>query len=248
MTRPVPLDQDTPDIVLGVDTHKDVHVAAVVTAGGVFVESRSFPTTADGYNQLLDWARTLGQLSRAGVECTGSYGAALSRFLRCQGVTVFEVNQPDKATRRRRGKSDTIDAEAAARAVITGRATATAKAGDGPVEMLRLFKMAKASATKSRAQAINQLKAVLVAADPQLRESLAGLSNPKLIHASAELDNSAPGTGGAAAHPLKLLARRIQHLTEEIEDLTTRSEKSSRSTTRSFSRATASVPTPPRRS
>lgn len=222
MTQAVPLDQDHPEIVLGVDTHKDVHVAAVITAAGAFVESRSFPTTAEGYEQLLDWARTSGHVSRAGVECTGSYGAALSRYLHSQGITVIEVNQPDKATRRRRGKSDIIDAEAAARAVITGRATATAKAGDGPVEILRLFKMAKASATKSRAQAINQLKAVLVATDPELRESLAGLSNPKLIRACAGLDSSAPGTAGAAAHTLRLLARRILHLTEEIEDLTTR--------------------------
>ncbi|MFJ9648699.1 hypothetical protein [Streptomyces sp. NPDC101206] len=89
------------------------------------------------------------------------------------------MNQPDKATRRRRGKSAIIDAESAARAVITGRATATARAGDGPVETLRLFRMAKVSATKSRAQAINQLKAVLVATDAQLREALAGLSNPE---------------------------------------------------------------------
>ncbi|MET9603329.1 IS110 family transposase [Streptomyces sp. NPDC006459] len=223
MTQFAPLDQETSDIVLGVDTHKDVHVAAVVTAAGVFVESRSFPTTAKGYEQLLAWARTLGHLNRAGVECTGSYGAALSRYLHGRGITVFEVNQPDKATRRRRGKSDIIDAEAAARAVITGRATATAKAGDGPVEMLRLFKTAKASAIKSRAQAIDQLKAVLVVTDPELRESLAGLSNPKLIRACAGLNSSASETTGAAtAHTLKVLAPRIQHPTEEIEDLTTR--------------------------
>ncbi|GAA1123780.1 IS110 family transposase [Kitasatospora arboriphila] len=222
MAQPVALHQDVPEIVLGVDTHKDVHVAAVVTAAGAFMGSRSFPATADGYRSLLDWARTSGRLDRAGVECTGSYGAALGRHLRAQGVTVVEVNQPDKATRRRRGKNDTIDAEAAARAVITGRATADAKAGDGPVEMLRLFEIAKNSATKSRAQAINQLKAVLVATSPCLRESLAGLSNPKLIRACTELDDSAPDTTGAAAHTLKLLARRIQHLTEEIDDLTTR--------------------------
>jgi transposase len=225
IAQTIPLHQDAPDgteIVLGVDTHKDTHVAAVVTAAGVFRASQSFPTTADGYQQLLAWAAAFGQLSRAGVECTGSYGAALSRYLRAQGVMVFEVNQPDKATRRRRGKTDTIDAEAAARAVITGRATASAKAGDGPVEMLRLFKLAKTSATKSRAQAINQLKAVLVATDPALRESLTGLSNLKLIRACGDLDGSAPDTAGAAAHTLKMLARRIQHLTEEITDLTER--------------------------
>ncbi|MFI6149910.1 transposase [Streptomyces sp. NPDC051109] len=206
MTPPAPLDQETSDIVLGVDTHRDIHVAAVVTAAGAFIESRSFPTTAEGYEHLLHWARALGHLNRAGVECTGSYCAALSRYLLSQGITVFEVNQPDKATRRRRGKSDIIDAEAAARAVITGRATATARAGDGPVEMLRLFKMARASATKSRAQAINQRKAVLVATDPDLCQSMAGLSNPKLIRACAGLDGSAVGAAGAAAHTLRLLA------------------------------------------
>lgn len=154
----------------GVDTHKDVHIAAVLTALGALIDSRCFPTTAAGYQQMLDWAGSLGVLRRAGVECTGSYGAALTRHLRGAGVEVIEVNQPDKTSRRRRGKPDTIDAEAAARAVLSGQATAIAKAGDGPVEIVRLFKMAKSSATKARTQATNQLKAVLVRADPALRE------------------------------------------------------------------------------
>ncbi|MFJ8563257.1 transposase [Streptomyces sp. NPDC093514] len=114
---------------------------------GAALDGRSFPATADGYRQLLDWARSFGVLWRAGVECTGSYGAALTCHLRAEGIEVTEVNQPDKAARRRHGKSDAIDAEAAARAVLTGRATAAAKTGDGPVEMLRLFKLAKGSAT-----------------------------------------------------------------------------------------------------
>jgi transposase len=193
------------DIVLGVDTHK------------------SFRTTQEGYRQLLAWAGAFGCLRRAGVECTGSYGAALTRYLQREGITVTGVNQPDKATRRRRGKTDAIDAAAAAQAVLSGRATATAKSSDGPVEAIRMFKMAKTSAIKSRSQAINQLKAVLVAADPALREALTGLSNPKLIRKCSELE-PADGTVPAAAarHTLRLLARRIQHLTEEIKDLTAR--------------------------
>jgi transposase len=180
------------EVVLGVDTHKDVHVAAVISRLGVLLGTRSFPTTASGYRQLLDWARGLGVVRRAGVECTGSYGAALARHLSANHIEVIEVNQPDKASRRRRGKTDTIDAQAAAHAVLSGRASATAKAGDGPVEMLRIFKLAKASAIKSRTQAINQLKAVLVSADPQLRESLSGLKNPTLIRRCAQLDTSSP--------------------------------------------------------
>src|SRR5437588_4063241 len=113
---------------------------------GALLDTASFPTTAAGYQQLLAWAQGFGVLRRAGVECTGSYGAALTRHLRAADIMVTEVNQPDKASRRRRGKTDAIDAEAAARAVLSGQAIATAKTGDGPVEMVRLFKLAKASA------------------------------------------------------------------------------------------------------
>ena len=214
-------DDDIADeVVLGVDTHKDLHVAAVVTSLGALVDTHCFPTTAAGYRQLLVWARTLGTVRQAGVECTGSYGAALARHLRSEGVEVIEVNQPDKATRRRRGKTDAIDAEAAAHAVLAGRATASAKAGDGPVEMIRMFKLAKTSATKGRTQAINQLKAVLVAADTDLRESLSGLSNTLLFRRCAELDAGTPhDVTTAAIYTLRLLARRILELGTEIRDL-----------------------------
>ncbi len=110
------------EVVLGVDTHKDTHVAAVVTVLGRVIECKAFPTTTAGYRSLLGWARGLGLVRRVGVECTGSYGAGLTRYLLSEGVEVVEVNQPDKATRRRRGKTDTIDAQAAAQAVISGRA------------------------------------------------------------------------------------------------------------------------------
>jgi transposase len=204
-----------------VDTHKDVHAAAVITTLGAALDGRSFPATAEGYRQLVSWARSFGMLRRAGIECTGSYGAALTRHLQAEGIAVTEVNQPDKAARRRHGKTDAVDAEAAARAVLSGRATATAKTSDGPVEMLRLFKLAKGSAVKSRTQAINQLKSVLVCADAALRESLAGLSNPKLIKQCAALtETEISGPAGAAQHTVRLLARRIQNLTEEINDLT----------------------------
>jgi transposase len=210
----------TGEVVLGVDTHKDAHVAAVITVLGVLLGSATFPTTAAGYRDLVAWVRTFGTLRWAGVECTGSYGAALTRHLRTEGVEAIEVNQPDKATRRRRGKTDALDAEAAARAVLSGRATAGAKAGDGPVEMMRMFKLAKASAIKARTQTINQLKAVLIAADPVLREGLSGLSNPVLVQRCAQLDINTPSdVTSAAAYTLRLLARRILQLTNEIRDL-----------------------------
>ena len=218
MPQPQPSDAD--EVILGVDTHKDVHVAAVLTALGVLLATSSFPTTAKGYRQLLAWARGFGALHRAGVECTGSYGAALSRHLSSEAVTVIEVNRADRGDQRRRGKTDTIDAETAARAGVSGRATAIAKSGDGPVEMVRMFKLVKASAIKSRGQAINQLKAVLVGTDPALRESMTGLSNPALFRRCAELNHSNPtDTPSAAAFTLRLLARRILELSSEIDEL-----------------------------
>jgi transposase len=207
-------------VLLGVDTHKHEHVAAVITTIGGLLDVRTFPATSAGYTDMLAWATSFGTLHRAGVECTGSYGAGLARFLLANSIQVVEVNQPDKSLRRRHGKSDMVDAEAAARAVLSGRATGGAKTGDGPVEMLRLFKMAKNSAIKSRSQAINQLKAVIVTADDELRGKLAGLSNPHLIRSCSRLSRGTrTGTAGAVRHTLRLLARRIQHLTEEIEDL-----------------------------
>ncbi|WP_228023186.1 IS110 family transposase [Streptomyces acidicola] len=104
------------------------------------------PATAEGYRQLVSWARSFGGLRRAGVGCTGFCGAAPARHLRAEGIEVTEVNQPDKAARRRHGKTGAVDAEAAARAVLSGRAAAAAKSSDGPVETPRLFKLAKGSA------------------------------------------------------------------------------------------------------
>lgn len=223
ITTPAATAVATPEceqVLLGVDTHKHEHVAAVITTIGGLLDVRTFPATSEGYIQILTWARSFGTLHRAGVECTGSYGAGLARFLHTSGIDVIEVNQPDKSLRRRHGKTDMVDAEAAARAVLSGRATGGAKSGDGPVEMLRLFKMAKNSAVKSRSQAINQLKAVIVTADDQLRQQLVGLSNPHLIRRCSQLRRgTTTGTAAAVRHTLRLLARRIQHLTEEIEDL-----------------------------
>jgi transposase len=152
-----------------------------------WVATATFPTTTAGYRELLGWAHSFGVLRRAGVEGTGAYGAALARCLRRQHIAVIEVNRPGRAARRRHGKSDTVDATAAAHAVLSGRATGIAKTGDGPVEMLRLLHLARASAVKSRTQAINQLKAVIIGADPALRDTLSALSRTALIRHCANL-------------------------------------------------------------
>ncbi|WEO93202.1 transposase [Streptomyces sp. FXJ1.172] len=127
---------------------------------------RRVPGHRGGIPRSAEVCHEVGAVRRAGVEGTGSYGASLSRCLLAQGVDVFDVNWMDRADRRRRGKSDPLDAQNAARAVLSGRASARAKAGDGPVQIARMYKLAKASAVKARTQAINQLKSVLDTADP----------------------------------------------------------------------------------
>ncbi len=217
------------EVVLGVDTHRDAHVAAVLSLAGAVLATAEFPATAAGYRDLLKWARKWGSVGRAGVEGTGSYGASLSRYLLAQGVDVVDVNWMDRADRRRRGKSDPLDAQNAARAVLSGRARARAKTGDGPVQIARMYKLTKASAVKARTQAINQLKAVLVTADPALREELAGLGNAELLRICARFaDASSREEVGeesvlqATRVTLRLLAHRIGQLSEQIRDVETR--------------------------
>jgi transposase len=112
-------------VTVGVDTHKHVHVAAARDQLGRRLGVTIAPASRAGYSQLLAWARGLGEVDVWGVEGTGSYGAGLVRFLAAHSQRVLEVNRPDRATRRRRGKSDPVDADAAARTVQAGEATGT---------------------------------------------------------------------------------------------------------------------------
>ena len=165
----------------GVDTHLDLHVAAALDPLGGVLGTASFPTTAAGYRQLLAWLRSHGQVGRVGVEGTGTYGAALARHLTAQGVPVIEVNRPNRQVRRRHGKTDVIDAIAAARAVMSGEASSTPKSHNGSVEALRALKVLQRSATKARTQAINQLRNLLVTAPDDLRARLRDLSIKELL-------------------------------------------------------------------
>ena len=106
----------------GVDTHKDVHVAAALDERGALLATASFPVTSAGYDELRRWMSGFGPLGKVGIEGTGSYGAGLARSLHAAGVEVVEVNWPNRQLRRLRGKSDPVDAEAAARAVLACQA------------------------------------------------------------------------------------------------------------------------------
>jgi transposase len=208
-------------IVGGVDTHADAHHAAVELMNGGRIADAQFPATADGYAQLLVWMRSFGRLHAVGVEGTGSYGAGLARYLRGQGVHVVEVNRPDRRQRRNLGKSDPLDAYAAADAVLAGRARALPKGGDGIAESIRTVHLARSGAIKARTACINELRSLLVTAPAELRERMAGTSAPALAAACARLrpaaDLADPIQGTKLA--LRSLAHRYQALTAEIEDL-----------------------------
>ena len=126
-------------VVGGVDTHKDLHVAAVVDEQDRVLGTRCFATTRQGYRQMLAWMRSFGNVQRIGIESTGSYGAGLLRFMHDAGIEVLEVTTPDKHDRRRRGKNDDLDAQNAAHAAFAGKRTVTPRSRDGMVESLRVL-------------------------------------------------------------------------------------------------------------
>jgi transposase len=216
-------------LTIGVDTHLDVHVAHAADQLGRRVDTIQVPTTPAGYAELLAWARRLGEPVAWGVEGTGCYGAALARFLAAGGQVVVEVNRPDRAARRRQGRSDPLDAQAAAKAVQASDATVVPKAGTGQVEMIRCLRVARQTAMRARTQAINALKALLVTAPAELREQLRGRSASRLVRAAAELEPG-PMTSPQAAAMLALgtLARRYQALSAEIAALTSELERLTR--------------------
>ncbi|WP_399932425.1 transposase [Streptomyces kanamyceticus] len=240
------------EVVLGVDTHGEVHVAALVCPLGQTRAPSPFRPQRSDTRRLLAWARKRETVRRAGVEGTGTFGAGLSRYLLAQQVVVFEVNRPDRTARRMLRKSDPLDAQAAARAVLSGCARARAKTGDGPVHSARLFKIAKDSAVRARTQTINQLKAVLVIADPALRERLSSLGNRELFRTCARLSLDQGDAGDSVAQAtrisLSMLAQRIKHLTGQIDDLNQRLTRLVEGHARSCSHRWVSARTVPSRS
>ena len=213
--------QDQTSVIGGVDTHKDAHVASVMDGLGRTLGTASFPADAKGYDHLLAWMESHGPVEAVGVEGTGSYGAGLARRLAAGGTRVLEVNRPNRQARRRRGKTDTVDATAAARAALNGDADAEPKAGDGPVEAIRMLSVARRSAVKARTQATNQVHGLVVTAPEHLKDRLRGLRAAAIVGACARLrpDTAADAVDAAAKTALRTLARRHRALTAEIDAL-----------------------------
>lgn len=209
-------------VTAGVDTHRDFHVVAVFDQLGRLLATDSFPATNVGYQRLLDWLEGFGPVHRVGVEGTGAWGAGLCRYLTGRGLEVVEVIRPNRQHRRRNGKSDTADAIAAGRAVLSGEADGSPRGGTGPVESLRLLKVARRSAMKQRTAVANQIHAVTATAPDQLRAELRDQSLAVIIDQTSRYrPTGLTDPYQAAKHALRSLARRYLYLTGELDDLDT---------------------------
>jgi transposase len=211
-----------PQVTVGVDTHKHMHAAHAVDQLGRSLGGRSFPVNARGYRDLVSWARRFGSICQVGIEGPGHYGAGLTRHLRAEGIAVTEVGRPKRQRRARYGKSDDTDAAGAAAIVLAGEALGDPKTADGPAEMVRVLRVARASAVRARGKAFLALKDLIVTAPEDLREDLSGCYRKTLVYACRTLVvPQIPCTPTDAVKiALKSLATRCQELDIETEHLT----------------------------
>jgi transposase len=211
----------TPVVVGGVDAHADTHHAAVLDARGVLLATEQFAATATGYEQLIAWLGGFGRVAAVAVESTSSYAAGLTRALRAHQITVAEVNQPHAHTRRRRGKTDAVDAEAAARRYLSGDGLAVPKDTTGIVESIRMLRVARHGAVKARTAALLQARDLITTAPQPLREQIT--TKQTLRARLAICRRSRPGDAStpenAAKLALKSLAGRVAALDREIAGL-----------------------------
>ena len=224
---------DVGELTLGVDTHAETHVAAVIDPLGRHLGHATFDTTVAGFKALLAWATDIGPVSVAGVEGTGAYGAGLARFLTAEGIRVVEVDRPDRKIRRDQGKSDPIDAYAAARAAASGRASGTPKTRTGDVESVRVLRVARNGAVRARAKALTQIKALIVTAPDALRAQLEGLDGAALVTTCARLRSARgdaptpspfakrPPRPGRLVDPTAATKRSLASIAERVQALDT---------------------------
>lgn len=207
-------------VIAGVDTHRDSHTAAAVDDRGRVLGTANFDATTDGYHRLVAWLETFGPVETVGVEGTGSWGAGLSRHLSAVGFEVREVTRLNRQHRRRHGKTDITDAIGAAKAVLSGDATASPRGGKGPTESLRLLRIARNGAIKARTAVANQIHSVVTTAPSHLRETLTGLSVSRIATIAVAYRPTDPTNPlHAAKIALKTLATRWTNLTQEIDVL-----------------------------
>ena len=212
---------DELDYVIGVDTHRDEHVLAVVAApAGAIVARRAVEASGRGYREAVRFVARVAAGRRAwAIEGTGSYGAGLARFLSEHGEAVLEVSRTARAERRLQGKDDALDAVRAARAALALGAVALPRRGQQR-EALRLLLVARRSAVDVRREALVQLRAVIVTAPDELREELQRLPLGRLLDRCSRFRRSSGAADELASRlVLRSLARRIQAATKEADQL-----------------------------
>lgn len=202
-------------VAIGIDTHRDKHLAVALDRLGGGLGSCVVTADAKGYLSLWRWAQELGEPVFA-IEGAGSYGAGLARFLVAADAAVFECERPRRADRRR-GKSDLIDATLAAGRLLGGKPLARLRGGGGR-EDLRLLLLERRGAVRARTAALNQLRAVIVTAPDTLRAQLRRLNSDQLARHAARLRDR-PDESQTTRRVLRRLARRAQQLSQEIDEL-----------------------------
>jgi transposase len=199
-------------VAIGVDTHKQWHVAVALDGLGRVIDSQTVAATEAGYRQLLVWARSLGEPA-FGIEGCGSYGAGLARFLGDHGEAVFECERPRRGERRG-GKNDLVDATLAARRIVGGEGLSVPRGG-GQREQLRVLLLERRGATRARTAGLNQLDAVIVTVPDDLRRRLTATPKQQLVGTVARLRPRPDG----ATDALRRIARRVQLLSQEITEI-----------------------------
>lgn len=212
---------DHVDVVVGVDTHKHTHTAALVAPSGAEMQSLTIPTTKKGYEQLVALVEAWPQQRRAwAIEGTSSYGTGLCRALRRLGERIIEIDHPARPARRNGSKTDALDAVRAAREALARPLLGEPRAGDDR-EALRVLTTTRESAVHARTQAINAAHALVVTAPDAIRDRLRGLSAAMLLRRCAALRvrTDWPVDVQATVTALRSTARRVLALEAEAEEL-----------------------------
>ena len=206
------------EVVIGVDTHKDTHTAALVDArnGGVLAR-RTVTADPDGYAALVELADQHTGLRAWAIESTGSYGAGLTRHLADGGELVIELDRPKRPARRAGAKSDPIDAERAARDALARTHLTQPKTGPERAA-LQMRLTARRAAVEAASDAQRQLRALVITVPEVVRARFRGQSTRQMLAIAARLR---PASAVAkvevftALSVLRALARRVTGPTRE---------------------------------
>jgi transposase len=208
------------DVVIGVDTHVHTHSAAAIDArtGGVLDEI-TVEATADGYEQLVEFADAHAMLRAWAIEGTGGHGAGLTRHLERREEVVIELDRPERAKRRNGAKSDPLDAIRAAREALSRPRLGGPRSG-GDRQALSVLLAARRSAVNAAGDAQRQVFSLVIAAPESIRERFRNQKLPAMIKTAAALrvHPSWDVETTTTVTVLRSLARRVRAMTEEADE------------------------------